>query len=868
MPSGRLAERASSPPRATPGTPAERWSSLRRSVDRTRQFVGVGAPVRLPLSSLPLAIFAVLAYSIMTEAAGGLLSVGLASIPLFVAAALLSVRAALVTVALTVGVTVLPALTSRPWAFGDLILLIELSILIVAAIILRVAITRVVVTRAVEAEADARLQQRMHAVLAIAERLTRTFDRAEIFETVVHETHRILGVDAVTLRILREGRLEVAAAAGLAPGVASRLPVFRTDEGSFRNVFETGRPYAVDDTAAMPAEVQAFQSRYADADRFAADLVVPLVGHDSVIGAVSAVTREPHHWTDADIEFVRALATHASIAISNADLFEQTRIRAGQMSMLQAASARMSRQNSIESVGQAVVEETQRIIDYHNARVYILEEPDMLRPIAFAGTVGAYEKVDMALLETRLGAGFTGWSAEHGTPLLIPDANADPRGHHIPGTDEVDESMLVVPLRYDERVTGAITLSKLGLNQFRTEDLDVLMILADQAATAIESVRLLAHAQALAGELRSLLDMSGELAHSLDPQTVADLIAKHLATAMGFDQCAISYWDRAGDRILTYGFYPDLASADLEPSFQLDRFPATRRLLEDKTSLTVDVDDPVADQAEVKQLRRHRDKRLVMLPLVANGEAIGLVEIISRQSGPIDPDRIELARSMANEAAMALENARLYEDARKLADHDHLTGFFNHRYIHERIGEELVRAQRSGSPVSLLMIDLDDFKLVNDTFGHLFGERVLVWSSELIRSSLRLSDVPARYGGDEFAVILPDTDAAAATAAAERILSAFSDRAYESKTRGPVPVAASIGQATFPFDARTGPELIAAADGAMYRAKGAGGHSSAKAGGPGRATEGRSHAPARPRRKLVALPAAGQPSAEVVSGGG
>ena len=86
---------------------------------------------------------------------------------------------------------------------------------------------------------------------------------------------------------------------------------------------------------------------------------------------------------------------------------------------------------------------------------------------------------------------------------------------------------------------------------------------------------------------------------------------------------------------------------------------------------------------------------------------------------------------------MALENAKLYEDARKLADHDHLTGFFNHRYVHERIGEELVRAQRSGSPVSLLMIDLDDFKLVNDTFGHLFGDRVLVWSSELIRSSLR-----------------------------------------------------------------------------------------------------------------------------------
>ena len=150
-----------------------------------------------------------------------------------------------------------------------------------------------------------------------------------------------------------------------------------------------------------------------------------------------------------DVAFVSTLATHAAIALTNAELFEQTETRAAQLETLQAASARMSRASTVAEVGRTVVEETRRIVDYHNARVYLLEPPDQVVPIAFEGTVGAYEQVDMALLHTRVGEGFTGWVAQHGEPLLVNDANDDPRGRTIPGTDEVDESMLVVPLRYD-----------------------------------------------------------------------------------------------------------------------------------------------------------------------------------------------------------------------------------------------------------------------------------------------------------------------------------------------------------------------------------------------------------------------------------
>ena len=250
----------------------------------------------------------------------------------------------------------------------------------------------------------------------------------------------------------------------------------------------------------------------------------------------------------------------------------------------------------------------------------------------------------------------------------------------------------------------------------------------------------------------------------------------------------------------------------------------TERVLREGAIAVVDAEDPDADPAEVAELRRDGMRSLVMLPLIAKGEAIGLVEITSRDLPTIDPGRITLARTMAHEAAMALENARIYEAALDLADRDPLTGFFNHRYLHERLSEEVVRAIRTRQPLSVLMLDLDDFKLVNDTFGHVYGDRVLVYVAETLRASLRASDVAARYGGDEFALILPETDAPGAARVAERILEAFRVSPFTAEGRQPFPVGASIGVATHPRDGRSATELIAAADTGLYDAKGEGGN--------------------------------------------
>ena len=217
---------------------------------------------------------------------------------------------------------------------------------------------------------------------------------------------------------------------------------------------------------------------------------------------------------------------------------------------------------------------------------------------------------------------------------------------------------------------------------------------------------------------------------------------------------------------------------------------------------------------------------VIAFPLSCRGRRVGALVAIDRQPSSREPrmsdSMLRAVRVLLEPASVALDNSLLLKRAEALSVTDDLTSLYNSRYLNQVLRRETKRASRSGRPLSLLFIDLDGFKAVNDTHGHLFGSRALVEAAAVIRSSARETDVVARFGGDEFALILPDTGGEGAFAVGERIRDRIAAHVFLSEDRLDIHLTASVGVATLPDVAASADELMQAADKAMYQVKDSG----------------------------------------------
>ncbi|MDX6592856.1 MAG: hypothetical protein QOJ13_2052 [Gaiellales bacterium] len=319
-------------------------------------------------------------------------------------------------------------------------------------------------------------------------------------------------------------------------------------------------------------------------------------------------------------------------------------------------------------------------------------------------------------------------------------------------------------------------------------------------------------------ELEVLHRVAVALSQSLSTSEVLFALTRELVFGVErANECAISLWDEPRDMLIDAAAYT-IHGAPAWPRGQVENpladYPATRKLLQrGRGWLEYRLSDPDLEQNDREVLELWGWKALIEMPLVVEGRSVGLIEVADYRSSRRWSQRdAAFCQTIASQAAMAVRNAQLYEDLQRRADRDSLTELLNHRAFYERLGQELARSHRDGTRVGVMAVDLDDFKRVNDSTGHLAGDKTLVLVAAAIRDASRATDIAGRLGGDEFAVILPGVGEDVELVA-RRILAAISAEAG---------VAASLGIAMSEFGELDPLLVMARADRSLLEAKRAG----------------------------------------------
>ncbi len=203
------------------------------------------------------------------------------------------------------------------------------------------------------------------------------------------------------------------------------------------------------------------------------------------------------------------------------------------------------------------------------------------------------------------------------------------------------------------------------------------------------------------------------------------------------------------------------------------------------------------------------------VPMVIQGELIGVINLSHSTNQAFTEEHLRLLTLIASQAAAILQRVLMYEEMARLAVTDDLTGLYNRRQFTERLNEEIRRGQRYGLCFSVLFLDIDAFKVINDTWGHALGDRILADLGKLLTRWGRASDLVARYGGEEFVALLPMTDSEQASRAADRLRSMVEAHSFPRRKR----LTVSLGIASFPADAASAEEILKKADSALYLAK-------------------------------------------------
>jgi diguanylate cyclase (GGDEF)-like protein len=408
-----------------------------------------------------------------------------------------------------------------------------------------------------------------------------------------------------------------------------------------------------------------------------------------------------------------------------------------------------------------------------------------------------------------VGQGISGAAALKKQPVYAPDVNKDAR--YICSAKST-RSELAVPLMVRDEVVGVLDCQSDRVDHFDPETIDLLTLFSTQASIALQNARLYSLEQQRARQLQAINAIAQQTTAVLELEELLDRVCELIQDA--FRVSHVSLFLREDHDLVLRAHY-----GTLTPRIpQGGRFPASNEpwasiLASGNTATESDLRSATTLKFFAESASRMR------IPLVSFGQTLGILALDSSQPDAFRDGDLQSLESVADICATAIQNAHYVERVKQLAYLDGLTGIFNRRFFELRIIEEIERARRYGTGMAVIMADIDQFKRLNDEFGHVLGDEVLRQASSLFHQQLRKIDVVCRYGGEEFGILLTQTNADHAMKIAEKLRQMVASWQFPGVPRT---VTISAGTAAFPEHGTTRDELVRAADAALYAAKQAG----------------------------------------------
>ncbi len=409
---------------------------------------------------------------------------------------------------------------------------------------------------------------------------------------------------------------------------------------------------------------------------------------------------------------------------------------------------------------------------------------------------------------------------ETGEPMIIPDTQNDPDWIRVPSTSWI-RSYAGMPIRVRGKVVGFLNLNSAAPGFYNEDHVQRLRFFADQAAVAIQNARLFSDVNRQMDEL-VVINRIGQLVTSgIDLEQVLRTLSEQCLLVLPMDAFYVAVYDQESGLLHHPLIYDQGQYSFIHNSRDSQNIPGLggEVLKLRKTLYVPDLLNPQITKArQVTRPLGRPTRSYVGVPLIVDDRLVGVLSMQSYQPEAYTPEQIRLLETIATQAAIAVEKARLFEQMRQLAITDSLTGLHTRRHFFSLANKEIERTSRFKRPLTAIMLDIDFFKQINDTYGHSAGDQVLQSLARQCLQSVRSIDIVGRYGGEEFVIILPETDLEAGRVVAERLREAV--EALEILTpRGSIRLTISLGVAIMQANQTSLEELLDNADQALLHAK-------------------------------------------------